>query len=313
MDSQRKRGVDFRLRFAWRLFLLLIAGLIHGLIYGGDILQILAVLGFFLIPVYYARNSILIVLALLFLLQIPALLFYIFLIDPANLQQPQHWSLFGIVLPVYAQGSFFDLLKTTIWNAPLAKWTFMLESGRLSTIMGMSFLGFWLGRIVFFSRISEYKKNLQASLVILFIIALLFQIAKINIESLEVVNENWITKAIFNSYADLAFTLSGLLIFVLLYQQISIQKIINFLAPCGRISLTIYITQSIIFVPFFYGFGFGAYSFIGQTVSFFLAIGFWVLQVWLSKIWITNYYYGPFEWLWRSATYFSTEIHFKKR
>jgi uncharacterized protein len=42
MDNQARRGVDFRWRFAWRLTLLAAMGYLHGLLYSGDILQVLA-------------------------------------------------------------------------------------------------------------------------------------------------------------------------------------------------------------------------------------------------------------------------------
>src|SRR5262245_60330071 len=43
MEGQARRGVDFRARFVWRLMILLGLGYLHGLIYGGDILTVLAI------------------------------------------------------------------------------------------------------------------------------------------------------------------------------------------------------------------------------------------------------------------------------
>ncbi|PAC28987.1 hypothetical protein BWI92_17230 [Flectobacillus sp. BAB-3569] len=31
--------------------------------------------------------------------------------------------------------------------------------------------------------------------------------------------------------------------------------------------------------------------------------GIFLFQIRLSKWWLSRYYYGPIEWLWRSATY----------
>src|SRR5688572_11631364 len=70
MDRARGRGVDFTGRFAWRLAILLALGLLHGLVYRGEILQILALLGLLLIPFDRVRdNRVLIGLALFFFLQ----------------------------------------------------------------------------------------------------------------------------------------------------------------------------------------------------------------------------------------------------
>jgi len=52
MDNQARRGVDFRKRFSWRLMILLLLGYIHGILYGGDILQVLALFGFLLVAIF---------------------------------------------------------------------------------------------------------------------------------------------------------------------------------------------------------------------------------------------------------------------
>ncbi|WP_199898010.1 DUF418 domain-containing protein [Marinilabilia salmonicolor] len=51
MHNQEKHGEDFRPRFAWRMFLLLIFGIINSAFFQGDILSFYAILGILLIPV----------------------------------------------------------------------------------------------------------------------------------------------------------------------------------------------------------------------------------------------------------------------
>ena len=55
-DNQAKKGRDFRGRFAWRLVLLLLFGIVNSAFYEGDILSFYAVLGFFIIPVAKMSN-----------------------------------------------------------------------------------------------------------------------------------------------------------------------------------------------------------------------------------------------------------------
>ena len=72
MDRTRRRGVDFRGRFVWRLALLFLIGLVHGLVYRGDILQVLAAAGLVLLLFDRIRdNRLLLLLAFLILLQAP--------------------------------------------------------------------------------------------------------------------------------------------------------------------------------------------------------------------------------------------------
>lgn len=309
LDNQSERGIDFRKRFAWRLLLLLFLGFLHGLIYGGDILQLLALTGFLLLPIFKAKNYFLLTLAAVFLFQIPAILHIVFF----NISEPPaHWALFGPVLQAYAEGSFTDLLKTTLWNSQLAKWSFMFESGRLSTIIGMSILGFWLGRIHFFKNIKDNLRSIKILFGSFLLLTILLMTQKNFIYQFINPTGNWFISTVIGNYINLSFIVAGVSGFVLLYQLNYFGKFLSLLAPCGRMSLTIYVSQSLFFVPFFYGFGFGAYDFIGQTASFFLGILFWIIQVALAHYWIQKYHFGPLEWVWRSATYLRRDIAFKK-
>ncbi|MBN2349100.1 MAG: DUF418 domain-containing protein [Bacteroidales bacterium] len=314
MDSQKKQGVDFRGRFSWRLCILLMAGLVHGVLYGGDILQILAITGFILIPVYTMRNYLLIGLASFFLLQIPSVIHLLvnLLQEKAISQNPLHWSLMANVHEIYAHGSFKEVVETNLWKGALAKWTFTLESGRLSTITGMSILGFWLGKIGFFKEHSPLKNKYLPGFLITAILTAILLIGKPYIANIINPKQYWMTNAIINSLVDLVFTFATVFGFILLYQWHVGQKVLSLLAPNGRMSLSTYVFQSFVFIPFFYGYGLGAYGWLGQTLSFYLGIVLWIAQVWLAHYWIKRYYYGPLEWLWRSATYLRRDIQFKR-
>ena len=50
MRNARRRGNDFRWRFAWRMLLLACFAILHSLFYNGDILLLYAVCGLVLIP-----------------------------------------------------------------------------------------------------------------------------------------------------------------------------------------------------------------------------------------------------------------------
>jgi uncharacterized protein len=84
-----------------------------------------------------------------------------------------------------------------------------------------------------------------------------------------------------------------------------------FVAP-GRLTLTLYIGQSLVFVPFFYGFGAGAFAWIGQGGALLLGFATFALQIAWAQWWLARYHYGPLEWLWRAGTYRSTVIPYRK-
>ena len=50
--NAQKRGIPFKGRFVWRMFLLLMFSQLHSLFYNGDILLLYAVMGLFLVSVF---------------------------------------------------------------------------------------------------------------------------------------------------------------------------------------------------------------------------------------------------------------------
>ncbi len=69
----------------------------------------------------------------------------------------------------------------------------------------------------------------------------------------------------------------------------------------GRMALTNYLTQTIIGITVLRGvFEFDT---LGRAQIFGLVLAIWVLQVAWSKWWLDRFKFGPFEWAWRCATY----------
>jgi uncharacterized protein len=120
-------------------------------------------------------------------------------------------------------------------------------------------------------------------------------------------------KTIVKSYFDLAFT--GFVFFsvIVLYLKELINKAVQLLAYVGKMSLSNYIFQAVVGVLLFYGFGLGLYRYLGSTWSLMYGILFFALQIYVSKVWIKYFYYGPFEWLWRALTFFDFKLKFKKK
>jgi hypothetical protein len=75
------------------------------------------------------------------------------------------------------------------------------------------------------------------------------------------------------------------------------------LAPMGRMALTNYIMHSIILTSIFYGYAGGMYGEISRAPQMLIVLAILVIQIPLSRWWLTHYQFGPLEWLWRSLTY----------
>jgi len=82
-----------------------------------------------------------------------------------------------------------------------------------------------------------------------------------------------------------------------------VPKLLSPFAKIGRMSLTMYILQSIIGTCIFYQFGLGWYGKVSVSTGVLIALGIIVAQMILAEIWLTKWKQGPLEALWRKLTY----------
>ncbi len=320
MDNQARKGVDFTYRFAWRLMVLLVIGYIHTLYYLGDILSVLGVIGLSLLAVQGLGNRWLLILAILCLLQLPFYYqFYAALQNwPGANDNPAHWAMFAHVYGSIEKSDFSELIALNATDGLIAKWMFFIESGRGLQLIGLFLIGLVLGRIGFFTQPEKFGRLRMGALIIAVIAtAVLFALEKyLKQLPATIFQEKGLAKMyleqLIGSYLSTAIMASLVLLFTKAYLWQRSGKWLHFLAPCGRISLSIYLIQSLVCVPLFYPYGLGWYKTIGQTNSLLFGIAFYGLLMVIAHWWVKRFYYGPVEWLWRSATYLTTGVPFKR-
>ena len=91
------------------------------------------------------------------------------------------------------------------------------------------------------------------------------------------------------------------LVVTMLHSRTGLSRI-RVLAPAGRMALTNYLTQSLICMTFFYGFGLGHWGMPRAEQVLFVAVVY-AAQIAFSHWWLARFRYGPMEWLWRGFTY----------
>ncbi|NMO19056.1 DUF418 domain-containing protein [Pyxidicoccus fallax] len=97
-----------------------------------------------------------------------------------------------------------------------------------------------------------------------------------------------------------AVYVSGL---TLLFQRATWQRVLGVLAPVGRMALTNYLSQTVISLFIFYGYGLGLITKVGPVGVFALCLPIFAVQVVFSHLWLSRFRFGPAEWVWRSLTY----------
>lgn len=313
MKRQAEKGIDFKGRFLWRLIVLGVIGWFHSLIYSGDILTFFFVMGFVLLLLDKLPSWVLIVLAIFFILQLPFVLIAIGKSISQDFQRNPLLNtmdaIFKSSAPVFSKGTFTDVISFNIFEAQKSKWLFMLLYGRVFQTLGLFMIGIVIGRSGFFRTIDSYRQHCKLALIFASVVFLPLYIFNRyylpEIAADKVIIEAW--TIILSSYANFAFVVMIFTGFVLLYQIEAISKRMDILKYIGRMSLTTYVMQSIVWVPLIYGYGAGLYDSIGFFYSFLLGVLFFIIQILFSKWWMKRYHYGPIEWLWRSVTYLSVQ------
>lgn len=79
------------------------------------------------------------------------------------------------------------------------------------------------------------------------------------------------------------------------------------IAAVGQMALTNYLLQSIIGTWIFYGHGLGWFGSVDRTGQATIVLAMWVFQLVLSPIWLSRFRFGPFEWLWRTLSYWKVQ------
>ncbi len=74
-------------------------------------------------------------------------------------------------------------------------------------------------------------------------------------------------------------------------------------ASSGRMSLTVYLGQSLLSALIFTAYGLGLFGQFGPAVCLLIAVAVSLFFVWFSHQWFKRYRFGPLEWLLRSVTY----------
>ena len=316
MDRAARRGTDFTARFAWRLTVLFGIGFVHAVIYRGDIIQLLALTGFLLLGFHRVRDNRVLIAVAAFCFTSPVLLFQLIAAmagsDWAN-QPPHHFD--DPAMAVYLHGSLAEHIRANLWTGQLPKWWFMVESGRTVQILGLYLVGMVLGRIGFFERLGDFARMRWIALAIAAAVALALYFLRDGFKAWFAAQHHGeasdrLLSYLLGSWFELAGTAVWGLLLLALYQS-PVRALLRPLAGVGRTTLTLYILQSLVFVPIFYGFGLGLHDDWNQLVRLWVGLGAIAAQLALAHWWLRRFRYGPVEWVWRALTFWRRDIPFR--
>jgi uncharacterized protein len=296
-----------RARWIKRCFVLIVLGALHfTFLWHGDIIFVYGLFGLLLIPFFFRKDKtlniwtrVIFIVTSTILLLVGALIYVAERIFPdESFQVPMESKLDSSLL----NGSFIDAIP-----ARLDLWVYGVATGILLQ-GGLAFAAFLLGlrlaRTQFLSSPIDKKKNSALMKKGFFFGAPLQIIAAIilvNNEQSAEPSEAIYVLAVFSSFVA-APLLS--MFYVGLIRKLVEEKsnLVSWMKPAGRMSLTVYISQSIITSMIFGPWGFGLFQDLQTWQVILLALGIWALLVYLSTIWLKRFSQGPLEQLVNTLT-----------
>lgn len=306
--SSEKRGEDFRNRYMWRLLLLLGFGFINAAFFPGEILVLYALVGLVLVPVRYWGNKALFAMAVFLMLQ-PVewvkILYSVF--NPLENPQQMIFSL-GDVYPQLGGHSFWEMVKVNLVTGQLASLNWAWCYGRVFQTASLFMLGILLGRLGYFDASSDdslrksrdfWIKVLCISLPLTLVMYYFKEFVYTQIEIKFMLSS---LKTVLNSWYNFFFMLCIVASFLLLYWTCG-GKVQRILAPYGRMSLTDYVSQSVIGSFLYFGYGLELHKVCGTTYSLLVGIVFLALQVAFAHWWFKHFKRGPLETVWHKLTW----------
>lgn len=317
MRNARERGHDFRARFAWRMLLLAGFSQLHALFYNGDILLLYAVCGLILIPASSWSNRTVLTVATALMLQ-PwcwAKIIYA-LLNPEYIDTNSGFTAFAAsAQEVGRNGNLIQTLLNNIWNGQLYSNYWQVEAGRLFQTPALFLFGMWLGRKAYFRNSPEsrgfWQKAIVWAMAACIPLYLLKTLVPPHIEQLTVLSYYGIAIPMLYNFAFM--TLLVALFMTAWFRAGNGYRAQRFISPYGRMSLTNYITQSILGVAVYYHCGLDLWDKTGPFVSLLIALCIFGVQYAWSVKWLATHRQGPLERLWKIGTWLGSRPTAKAR
>ena len=289
-DNQQQKGRSFSGRFAWRMCLLFLFGVVNVAFYDGDILMLYACYGLLLIPIsYLPSKAVWCIIALLAIQPVEL----VCLLTGYEIDHSTLWELYGKINSAHEHGTFLENTITNLRYGFEVNFRFNVFSGRLTQLLCLFILGMQLGRERLFynegHNLQIWHKILLGSAIMVAILSLVDYSA---IASwLNPIYSLFILLMIVSAVVSAWYAFEG------------VRKVLHHLCIFGRMSLTNYLLQSIIGCSIFCGYGLGCYYKLGITYAVLVGIAMVVVQYSFARYWFSNHQRGPMEGLWRKLTW----------
>jgi uncharacterized protein len=316
LSRAEERGSSAVVIYARRVSVLAVIGFLHiALVWYGDILLVYAIAGFGLLAVRHWNTRFLLILALALALfarvavGVPPLIVrgpdspHLDAVINENAEKERRLAIFdGISYPAIARENAALYYRDIVTRG--------VGLVLLPQVFARFILGLYAGRRNWARRTTELRPTLLRLLPWAIGVGVVGNGTAVLIDRLQDRNvlgpdSIWVhAGAPVEEAGTLALAFVYLSALVLLFHRSAIwRRRLGYLAPVGRMALTNYLTQSVLYFVLFTGVGFGLYGEVGPAWCVGLALVIFAAQTAFSGWWLARFRFGPAEWVWRTLTY----------
>jgi uncharacterized protein len=284
--------------FIRRMSWLLVLALINSAFFFGDILKDYAVMGMILLLMINFRPRVTFIISLIFIFIAPAIGAYISSLGIRGGLDLMKGDMYLFESHNPLKVLWFGLLGTYKYEFLSPQYLVTVHF----TMMGCFLIGVSAQKINFFNRLKENRKYVKRIFWFSLAAALLLVGLFLLTNAMKWTWMKYYSPQMLFILSEMIFIGSAL---CWLYIAGKLKRFFRSMQVIGRMTLTNYMTQNVLAVLLFSGFGFGLA--IGGRIHFgyYLLFAFviYVAQVYFSKWWLSRYKYGPIEWVWRQLSY----------
>ncbi len=282
IDRASARGRRAVLLNLWRNGLLLLIGILHFMLWDGDVLMAYAISSVFLIAMRKLPNRVLISIGVIvFASSIGTGLIAQYLANTTNESLSEIWTLGettneSIIGLTVLLGFFLRALGLILVGAGLYRTGFMNGTMPARTYRRTALIGLAIGLPlatagVIITALNDYSRD----------IAFIGQMP--------------------NTLGTIPASL-GYMSLIILWNNRAENWLKHRLRAVGRMALTNYLAQTVLGVLVLTTL-LADIDFVNRGLVLVFVIAVWLLQLWWSQAWLSRFLFGPAEWLWRVATY----------
>jgi len=296
-----------RARWVKRCFVLMGLGVLHfTFLWHGDIIFVYGLFGLLLTAFFFRTDRtlkiwtrIVFIFSSTLILLVGALAFLAERLFPEeSMQAPLETKLDEVLL----DGSFFDAVP-----ARLEMWAYGVSTG-VFLQGGMAFAAFLLGlrmaRANFLSSPIDIKQNSKLIKIGLFLGAPIQIIAAVILLQNEQSTDPSEATYLISLFASFVAAPLMSMFYIGVIRKLVEEKprLVAWMKPAGKMSLTIYISQSVITTWIFSSWGLGLFQELQTWQVLILALGIWLLLSYFAGLWLRRFNQGPLENLVSSLT-----------